>query len=132
MANSNATVVILNHGINDARDVKKVQVADYGNCLKKLAQTAKDAGKFIIFETPNPVTNTALESYVVEMRRVASDQGLSLIDQYAKWEAELEAMGPDRAASIHAEQSPDGTHPSPEFYKKKGEFAAQEYLKLSL
>lgn len=132
MASSNATVIILNHGINDANPESGISQERYSNCLTSLAQTAKNAGKRVIFETPSPVDNSFLEGYVEVMRTVAAQEGLDVIDQYTKWNTELEQLGGDRGTFLRDLQSPDGTHPMESFYRQKGEYAAEAYLQLPL
>ncbi|MDQ9169239.1 SGNH/GDSL hydrolase family protein [Oxalobacteraceae bacterium R-40] len=116
------TVVILNHGINDAVSANSVPVNQYRTCLTGLAQAAKAENKRVIFETPNPISDTRLGPYIQAMREVAAQEGLSVIDQYAYL---TDQYGQD--ASIIA---PDGLHPTDEIYRVKGAYAASEFLKL--
>lgn len=125
MATSDATVVIVNHGINDSRSDVGESIADYKTCLTGIARTAKSAGKRIIFETPNPVANDTIDDYVAAMKEVANQEGLSVIDQYAKLMQDL-AGGDVRTLM------PDGTHPSQEIYIRKGQYAASVYVTLPL
>ncbi|MDB5842061.1 MAG: major pilin protein fimA [Herminiimonas sp.] len=122
MATSNATVVILNHGINDA--VNEVGISRYKSCLTTLAQTARNYSKRVIFETPNPVDNgQVLNTYVTAMKEVAAQENLPVIDQYTN----LINSG----RSIR-EMSPDGTHPSSAVYIEKGRYAASVYVTIPL
>jgi lysophospholipase L1-like esterase len=117
------TVVILNHGINDALSPNAVPVEQYGSCLTALSQIAKAEGKRVIFETPNPVASPGLATYVQMMRQVAAQEGLTLIDQYAYL---TQRYGGD--ASVIA---PDGIHPTDAIYIEKGRYAAGIYLSLN-
>jgi lysophospholipase L1-like esterase len=116
------TVVILNHGINDAVSANSVSVDQYSTCLTGLAQAAKAENKRVIFETPNPISDARLGPYVEAMRAVAAQEGLSVIDQY---DYLTQQYGQD--ASVIA---PDGLHPTDEIYRAKGAYAASEFLKL--
>ena len=126
MQSSNAKYVIINHAINDQRDDIGESVPAYKACLTALSQIAKQQGKRVIFETPNPtdLTGADLDPYVVGMREVATAEQLPLIDQYQYLLNVLD--GRDVRVLM-----PDGTHPSDATYDLKGRFAASEFLKLS-
>src|SRR5690606_15184255 len=116
----------INHAINDQRDDIGESVPEYKTCLTLLAQIARQQGKRVIFETPNPTDQTGigLDPYVVGMREVATAEGLPLIDQHQYLLNVLD--GRDVRALM-----PDGTHPSDATYDLKARFAASEFLKLS-
>lgn len=126
MRDSNAKFVIINHAINDQRADIGESVAAYRTCLTSLAVIARQAGKIVIFETPNPTDQSGLglENYVAGMRAVAAEQGLPVIDQY-QYLTTLLAGGDVRNLM------PDGTHPSDNTYALKGRFAASEFLKMA-
>ncbi len=126
MRNSTAKFVIINHAINDQRSDIGESVPAYKACLTALSQIAKQSGKNVILETPNPTDQTGfgLEQYVTAMREVAATERLNLIDQHAYLLNRLN--GADVRALM-----PDGTHPSDSTYELKGNFAATEFLKLS-
>ncbi|MDO9219196.1 MAG: SGNH/GDSL hydrolase family protein, partial [Lacisediminimonas sp.] len=126
MRNSAAKFVIINHAINDQRQDIGESVAAYKVCLLALSQIARQLGKHVIFETPNPTdqSGAGLDQYVTAMREVAASERLSLIDQYAYLLARLN--GADVRTLM-----PDGTHPSDSTYELKALFAAAEFLKLS-
>ena len=126
MRTSTAKFVIINHAINDQRQDIGESVPAYKTCLTALSQIARQQGKNVIFETPNPTdqTGAGLELYVTAMREVAAAERLNLIDQHAYLLAELN--GADVRVLM-----PDGTHPSESTYELKGRFAATEFLKLS-
>ncbi len=121
MDQSSATVVILNHGINDAVSTRNaVSVDQYRSCLTGLAQIAKAEGKRVVFETPNPIAEEGnLPTYVQTMRDVARAEGLSLIDQYAYLNQQY---GNDGGAITR-----DGLHPTDEVYIVKGQYAARVF-----
>jgi lysophospholipase L1-like esterase len=119
MASSNATIVILNHGINDA--ATGVPMPNYQSCLTGLARAAKNEGKRVIFETPNPIDNGGLENYVAAMKTVATQENLSVIDQYENLIQSGRAI---------RDMCPDGTHPSDAVYVEKGKYAASVYVQI--
>jgi lysophospholipase L1-like esterase len=126
MQESNATVVILNHGINDfngADTASRTTPDEYGNCLRELARIARDAQKFVIFETPNPISTPGLENYVQTMRNVASQLSIPVVDQHDYLTKLL--AGNDAGTLM-----PDGLHPNQSTYRLKGEFAADEFEKI--
>lgn len=117
---SNATVVILNHGINDAVSSNAVSVDQYRSCLRNLVQIAEDKGKRVIFETPNPIDGQErLVPYVEAMKQVADDEGLSVIDQFAY----LNQQYANDAGAI----TRDGLHPTDDVYIEKGQYAARVF-----
>ena len=126
MKNSTARYVIINHAINDQRPDIGEPVPAYKTCLTSLSRIARQEGKRVIFETPNPTDQSGfgLDQYVTGMREVAAAEGLPLIDQYQYLQNQL--AGRDVRVLM-----PDGTHPSDETYAVKGRFAAAEFLKLS-
>lgn len=120
MEQSSATVVILNHGINDAVSENGVSEGDYRSCLTQLARIADEEGKRVVFETPNPIGEDAsLAPYVEIMRDVAETEGLLLIDQHDY----LNQKYAGDAGVI----TRDGLHPTDEIYIEKGKFAAREF-----
>lgn len=116
LAESDATVVIINHAINDRKEYDRVR---YRSCLNQLVDIARDADKVVILETPNPADDSGsvrpLADFVAEMRDVARAKGVPLIDQYAH-------LGPDAGAVTG-----DGEHPTQETYIEKGRFAAERF-----
>ncbi|WP_245549173.1 SGNH/GDSL hydrolase family protein [Noviherbaspirillum massiliense] len=128
MSASQATVVILNHGINDFGSEVGEDIPTYKNCLRTLASIAKTKGKRVIFETPNPVDRDGLQNYVAAMKEVAAESSpaLSVIDQFSR----LNQFLLDGSRNIR-DMCPDGTHPSQAVYVEKGQYAAQVYKTLS-
>lgn len=116
MSNSDATVVIINHGIND---VNQGTVGAYRQCLNEVVDIAQAAGKVVILETPNPVADVRIEEFVEAMRDVANSQGVDLIDQYANLIDEFTANP--------GEICPDGVHPTEAVYIEKGRYAASRF-----
>lgn len=122
MESSNAGYVIINHAINDEW---KYDVATYKSCMRQLAQTAKQYGKQVIFETPNPTQDTggSIEPYVQGMKDVATQEGVPVIDQYGYLLSYLNGQDPHTIC-------PDGLHPTDAVYIMKGKYAASAFLKL--
>jgi lysophospholipase L1-like esterase len=123
MANSKATYVLANFAINDEW---KYDLATYQSCLRSLARTAKQYGKQMIFETPNPTRDSGprgLDIHVTAMKEVASQEGVPVIDQYRYLTAYLNGASPYTIC-------PDGLHPTQDVYLLKGQFAAKAFLKL--
>lgn len=120
MTASDAAVVIINHGINDLA----YETADqYASCLTQLSQIARAHGKKVIFETPNPTLDKGLDTFVGVMKTVAAQEGDDVIDQYQMLMDYL-AGGP--IVNI----CPDGTHPTDDIYRMKGEYAARIFAGL--
>lgn len=119
MRNSDATVVIINHGINDLSRSGSSDVGTYRQCLNDLIDIARGADKVVILETPNPITDARIELFVDAMRDVASAKGVDIIDQYDHLLADFEA---DSDAIC-----PDGIHPTEAVYERKGRYAAQRF-----
>lgn len=124
MSKTSASIVIINHGIND--QWKDGSIDAYKACMTSLAQKAKAHGKRVIFETPNPTLNSypnGLDKWVDAMRAVASEQDLQTIDQYSYLKAYL------NGASVYT-ICPDGEHPTDAVYAMKGKYAASVFAKL--
>jgi lysophospholipase L1-like esterase len=126
MTASNATVVIINHAINDAKPGGGESVAAYKSCLLSLVQIARNRGKRVILETPNPVSGySGLENYVAAMKEVAAQEQLSLIDQYKYL---MDFLNGRDVSEI----TPDGLHPTDETYVMKGKYAESVFVTFPL
>lgn len=124
MAGSNATVVIINHAINDSNPGTGESVDQYTACLNSLADTAKARGKKVIFETPNPVDRTGMDPYVTAMKNVAAGKKIPVIDEYTYLNNQLNDTYTIR------DMDPDGTHPNDNVYIQKGQLAAAVFKQL--
>jgi len=123
MAASSAKYVLVNHAINDEW---KYDVATYKGCLRSLAQTAKQYGKQMIFETPNPTRDSGswgLDVYVNAMKEVAAQESVPVIDQYKYLTDYLAGQSPYTIC-------PDGLHPTDAVYIMKGKYAASAFTNL--
>ncbi len=117
---SDATHVILNHGINDR---KSYDIGQYRSCLRELVRIAREQGKAVVLETPNPITSEGLDTYVQAMHDVAlaQDPDVPVIDQHAYL---IERLGDASVDSI----IPDGEHPDQATYILKGQYAARRFM----
>lgn len=123
MALSKASIVIINHAINDQW---KDGLAQYKSCLLALAKTARESGKIVIFETPNPTRDSGkggLDTYVEAMKEIALQAGAPVIDQYQYLTNYLQGASPYTIC-------PDGLHPTDAVYVMKGKFAAKTFAGL--
>lgn len=121
MRQSSARYVIVNFGINDQW---KHDLSTYAFCLQQLTRIAREHGKQMIFETPNPTRDSGkdgLDLYVSAMRNVAAREGVPLIDQYRYLTDQLRGHPPTLF-------SPDGLHPSETVYTMKGRYAAKVFM----
>ncbi len=120
---SRARYVFVNFAINDQW---KYDRHTYQACLRLLARIAKQHGKQMIFETPNPTRDSGsagLDVYVNAMKEVAWQEKVPVIDQYRYLSDYLHGQ------SVHA-ICPDGLHPRDDVYILKGEYAASVFLQL--
>src|SRR3569833_2257678 len=125
MANSAASIVIMNFAINDEW---QDDLTTYKSCLTQLARQAKSYGKKVIFETPNPTRDSGpygLDVYVNAMKSVAVQERLPVIDLYQYLTNYLNGQSP---LSI----CPDGLHPTDAVYVMKGKYAASAFSVFSL
>lgn len=123
MRGSDARIVILSFALNDQWVTKDVE--KYAQCLRNLSKIAKENGKQVIFETPNPDGyKGALPAYVNAMRKVAAEEGDPVIDQYKFL---MDYLGGGDVKTI----VPDLRHPSDAVYDMKGKFAASVFGELT-
>lgn len=110
-------IVTINHAINDnARPI-----ADFSADLRELVLIAKQLGKAVVLETPNPIVAggalsprfdiAAHQTKVQAVREVAAETGAVLCDQH-------QAIVDAGLATL--QHLPDGVHPSPALYLFKG------------
>lgn len=116
MAQSDAHVVVLNFGINDANQAWEddYQVEHY---CRQLIDIAQSHGKIVAIETPNPINNPLYNrlSQISEIiRGVAKSKSLTLADHHL-W---IQTGLPEWSSSRYL---PDGVHPSSDLYRFKAE-----------
>jgi lysophospholipase L1-like esterase len=74
-----------------------------------------------------------LVPYVAEIRKLAAEQKVPLIDLYARTLAQAEQLGPAGCVSINAttkDGQPDTTHLGPKGQQEIGAMAARELIRL--
>ncbi len=105
-------VVLVMFGTNDMLEGPD-GVRGYRYRLDQIVQRSRDVGATVVLQTPPPIraagtrTPEQLEAYAAQVRTVAADLGVVLVDHTARW---ARASGPDEVA-------PDGwldddVHPS--------------------
>ncbi|CAB3750789.1 SGNH/GDSL hydrolase family protein [Paraburkholderia humisilvae] len=111
VAQSHAQIVMFNYGINDA--VFNQTPDQFYRAETDLVQAARAAGKLPVLETSNPLPDRALDAKLAVLvdvtRRVAAQQQVPLVDQYAY----IKGLPNWRAMMS------DGEHPKPELYRLK-------------
>jgi acyl-CoA thioesterase I len=129
MARSNANVVSINYGVNDARlwrDPAKGREACspevFGDTIQAMVTIARQQGKLVILQEPNPSTipeSTAIiAKYVKAMRAAAKSTGTPIVAQF-KYIRSL----PDWE-SLYS----DDVHPTTDLYRLKAERTARVIL----
>lgn len=116
LAASHAQIVTINYGINEVMHNQTPE--QFYEAETALVKTALALGKQPVLQTSNPMPdgrlNARLAAMVAMTRRVAAEQHVPLVDQYAY----IGAL-PDWQAMMS-----DGAHPKPELYRLK---AAQDF-----
>lgn len=93
MAQSKAQIVLLNFGLNDFFYWKAPQPgiyeespSEYARIIGYLVQTARDAGKIVVLQEPNPTCKQpdpgTITQYVEALRSEASKQNVPLVAQF--------------------------------------------------
>jgi lysophospholipase L1-like esterase len=85
------------------------------------------------FDAEGRFTPDTLVPYVAELRKLAAEQKVPLIDLYAFTLAQAEQLGPSGCASINAttkDGQPDTTHLGPKGQQEIGAMAARELIRL--
>jgi len=113
LAASDAQIVTINYGINEVMHNQTPE--QFYDAETALVKTALALGKQPVLQTSNPMPdghlNARLGAMVAMTRRVAAEQHVPLVDQYAYIEA---LPGWQTMMS-------DGAHPKPELYRLKAE-----------
>lgn len=121
MADSKASIVIMQIGIND---MNTYSLSEYTSALTELVKQTRAAGKVMVLETPGPADNGALDAFARGMIDVAAKLNVPLIDQYTYWTDYMAANNVAIRTLV-----PDGTHPSDAWYIQKGQYAAGVFTK---
>jgi lysophospholipase L1-like esterase len=111
LAMSDAQIVTLNYGINEVMHNQTPE--QFYAAETALVKTALALGKEPVLQTSNPMPdgrlNARLAAMVAMTRRVAAEQHVPLVDQYA-----FISSLPDWQSMMS-----DGAHPKPELYRLK-------------
>jgi len=117
LAASPAQIVLINYGINEVMQDQTPE--QFYAAQSALVQTARALGKEPVLETSNPMPdnrlNARLASMVAVTRRVAAEQHVPLVDQFAY----ISSL-PDWKTLMS-----DGAHPKPGLYRLKAEQDAE-------
>jgi len=82
MANSRADIVTINFGMND---VITTSLQDYGIYMRQLVDIARQAGKLVVLQQPNPTCappRMNLVQYVRELDGIAQEKGVPIVKQF--------------------------------------------------
>ncbi|CAB3689175.1 hypothetical protein LMG22037_02889 [Paraburkholderia phenoliruptrix] len=113
LAASPAQIVLINYGINEV--MQNQTPGQFYAAQTTLVQTARSLGKEPVLETSNPMPdnrlNARLAAMVAMTRRVAAEQHVPLVDQFA-----YISTLPDWKTLMS-----DGAHPKPGLYRLKAE-----------
>jgi acyl-CoA thioesterase I len=116
LATSPAQIVLINYGINEVMQNQTPE--QFYAAETTLVQSARALGKQPVLQTSNPMPdnrlNARLAAMVTMTRRVAVEQQVPLVDQFA-----YVSSLPDWKTLMS-----DGAHPKPELYRLK---AQQDY-----
>jgi acyl-CoA thioesterase-1 len=113
LAASNAQIVTINYGINEVMHNQTPE--QFYAAETDLVKTAQALGKLPVLQTSNPMPDGPLNARLAAMadmtRRVAAEQQVPLVDQYAA----ISALPGWKT------QMSDGAHPKPELYRVKAQ-----------
>ncbi|RKE35954.1 lysophospholipase L1-like esterase [Paraburkholderia sp. BL23I1N1] len=113
LAASSAQIVLINYGINEVMQNQTPE--QFYAAETALVKTARALGKEPVLQTSNPMPdnrlNARLAAMVAMTRRVAAEQQVPLVDQFA-YVSKL----PDWKTLMS-----DGAHPKPDLYRLKAE-----------
>lgn len=82
MANSRANLVTINFGIND---VITTPLADYASNMRQLVDIARQAGKIVVLQQPNPTCappRMDLVNYVRQLDQIAQEKNVPIVRQF--------------------------------------------------
>ena len=82
MANSRADLVTINFGMND---VITTPLQDYATYMRQLVDIARQAGKVVVLQQPNPTCATPrlnLVQYVRQLDQIAQEKGVPMVRQF--------------------------------------------------
>jgi len=123
MAQSDASIILINYAINDARvysgknrPAGAESPQEFNRILTELVKTARAHGKQVVLQQPNPLCGRAEQwnvwPYVYQINEVARQQQVPVVRQYEfikqqkKWDSQM---------------SPDCIHPTKDLYQIKAQ-----------
>lgn len=117
MASSKADIVIINFGMNDT---VAYSIGDYSAYIAALVNIARQNGKRVVLEEPNPTCHAdraALINYVRTLDAVAAALQVPIVSQYWRMLTRLGVSQP--TCTDLAPYEPDGMHPNGDMYRWK-------------
>jgi len=123
MAQSDASIILINYAINDARVFSGKNRShgaespqDFNRILTDLVKTAKAHGKQVVLQQPNPLCGRAEQwnvwPYVYQINAVAQQQHVPVVKQYELIKQQKEWS---------SQMSPDCIHPTKDLYEIKAQ-----------
>jgi len=122
MAQSDASIILINYAINDARVFSgkdrhgAESPQEFNRILTELVKTAKAHGKQVVLQQPNPLCGRAerwnVWPYVYQINAVAQQQQVPVVQQYEMIKQQKEWSN---------QMSPDCIHPTKDLYQFKAE-----------
>lgn len=134
MAASTAKIIFINYGINDMQGATSPAISgeQYRQNLTVMVKTAREKGKSVILQTPNPVLSggalgsqlkaEGVKQFADIVRQVARELHVPLVDSFRMVE-EYASAGNSMLGAF-----PDGLHPNQAMYKLKGQLMASVLL----
>jgi lysophospholipase L1-like esterase len=120
VAQSKATFMIFNHGINDALTIGNT-AALYKAQFSQVIDIAQAAGKKVILETPNPIVgDSRLTPYISALLQLAAERNLPVIDQHQYLANYIAANNMTVESTLI-----DSLHPNQTTLVLKGQYAAK-------
>jgi len=89
-------VVVLMIGTNDADTRRNISVVQFENNLMQLIRKIREINAVLVLLTPNPIiahldqSRKDLEQYVMKIRELSEKNHLILVDNWMKWNTELQ------------------------------------------
>jgi lysophospholipase L1-like esterase len=140
MAASNAQVVYICYGINDANGGNPTGITDpainaeqFRKNLRRMVKTAREKGKIVVLENPNIVVqggtygtlakSEKVRQFASAMKQVANELNVILIDSHQLSEKHI-----SKGVLVKGIIA-DGYHPTASFYKIKGSWMATPFIK---
>lgn len=107
MAASKAQIVYENFGLNDDYPGVGEPVDQFQAALVEFVSTARQAGKVVVLEEPNPSCDPAranLQAYVQAIDTVGAQMGVAVIHEWSYVQSEMPAWASHEHDCIHPDQ----------------------------